>query len=82
MSGWMKLTAWDRAKVLKKTADLNDNRFLRPDASNLAPFLFYLMSKHEASYWISSRCSHFRFRWTIGERNPMPTGVPVIDQIA
>jgi len=26
MSGWMKLTAWDRAKVLKKTADLMRER--------------------------------------------------------
>src|SRR5438477_9983885 len=26
MPGWMKLTAWDRAKVLKKTADLMRER--------------------------------------------------------
>lgn len=35
---------------MKKTADLNDNRFLRPDGSNLAAYLYYLRSKHENSY--------------------------------
>jgi predicted ATPase len=35
---------------MKKTADINDNRFLRPDGSNLAPFLYYLREKHESSY--------------------------------
>ena len=35
---------------MKKTADVGDNRFLRPDGSNLAPFLYYLRQKHEASY--------------------------------
>jgi predicted ATPase len=35
---------------LKKTASLNDNRFLNPDGSNLASFLYYLREKQEASY--------------------------------
>lgn len=35
---------------LKKTADVNDNRHLRPDGSNLAPFLYLLREKHEESY--------------------------------
>ncbi len=35
---------------MKKTADLNDNRFLRPDASNLSAFLYYLQTKHKESY--------------------------------
>jgi len=35
---------------MKRAADLNDNRFLRPDGSNLPSFLFYLQQKHELSY--------------------------------
>ena len=35
---------------MKKTADVNDNRYLRPDGSNLAAFLYYLREKHETSY--------------------------------
>jgi predicted ATPase len=35
---------------MKKTADLNDNRYLRPDGSNLAPYLYLLRHKYEASY--------------------------------
>lgn len=35
---------------MKKTADLNDNRFLRPDGSNLSAFLYYLQTKHGESY--------------------------------
>ena len=37
---------------LKKTADVNDNRHLRPDGSNLASFLHLLREKHEDSYQI------------------------------
>ncbi len=39
-----------RASPMKKTADLHDNRFLRPDGSNLAAFLYLLRSKHSFSY--------------------------------
>lgn len=35
---------------MKKTADVNDNRYLRSDGSNLSAFLYYLRQKHEASY--------------------------------
>jgi predicted ATPase len=35
---------------MKKTARLNDNRFLRPDGSNLAAFLYYLHRMRETSY--------------------------------
>jgi predicted ATPase len=35
---------------MKKTADINDNRYLRPDGSNLASFLYYLRKKHRDSY--------------------------------
>ncbi|MDE2787678.1 MAG: AAA family ATPase [Chloroflexota bacterium] len=39
-----------RASPMKNTADLHDNRFLRPDGSNLAAFLYLLRSKHSFSY--------------------------------
>jgi predicted ATPase len=35
---------------MKKTADLNDNSFLRPDGSNLAAFLYFLRTKENESY--------------------------------
>ena len=35
---------------MRKTADLNDNRYLRPDGSNLAAFLFLLRQKHGGAY--------------------------------
>ena len=35
---------------MKKTASLNDNRFLRPDGSNLAAFLYFLREKHPEVY--------------------------------
>jgi len=35
---------------MKRTADVDDNAYLRPDGSNLAAFLYYLRSKHHASY--------------------------------
>ena len=35
---------------MRKTADVNDNRYLRSDASNLSAFLYYLHETHEASY--------------------------------
>lgn len=39
----------DTARV-KQTGDLDDNRFLRPDASNLAAYLYYLHEKHSQHY--------------------------------
>ena len=35
---------------MQKTADVNDNRYLRPDGSNLSAFLYLLREKHEDSY--------------------------------
>ncbi|MCY4353172.1 MAG: AAA family ATPase [Truepera sp.] len=35
---------------IKKTADVNDNRYLRPGGSNLAAFLYRLRETHENSY--------------------------------
>ena len=35
---------------MKKTADVNDNRYLRPDGSNLPAFLYLLKQKHKHSY--------------------------------
>jgi predicted ATPase len=40
---------------MKMTGDIHDNRFLRPDASNLAPFLYYLREKHQISYGLIRR---------------------------
>lgn len=40
---------------MKKTADLNDNHYLRPDGSNLAAFLYYLREKQETSYGLIRR---------------------------
>jgi predicted ATPase len=40
---------------MKKTADVGDNRFLRPDGSNLASFLYYLRQRHESSYSLIRR---------------------------
>jgi len=35
---------------LKKTGKVDDNRFLRPDGSNLPAFLYFLKLMHESSY--------------------------------
>ena len=43
------------ASPMKKTADVNDNRRLRPDGSNLAAYLFLLREKHEESYELIRR---------------------------
>lgn len=40
---------------MKKTADVNDNRFLRPDGANLAAFLYFLRERHESSYHLIRR---------------------------
>jgi predicted ATPase len=40
---------------MKKVADVNDNRFLRPEGSNLAAFLYYLRERHEDSYSLIKR---------------------------
>jgi predicted ATPase len=40
---------------MRKTANVNDNRFLRPDGSNLAAFLYFLQQRHESSYSLIRR---------------------------
>ena len=40
---------------IRKTADVHDNRHLRPDGSNLAAFLFYLHQKYRDSYVLIRR---------------------------
>lgn len=35
---------------MKMTMDINENRFLKADGSNLASFLYYLQEKHPTSY--------------------------------
>jgi predicted ATPase len=40
---------------MRKTAKVDDNDFLRPDGSNLAPFLYYLRERHGASYGLIQR---------------------------
>ena len=40
---------------MKKTADVNDNRRLRSDGSNLAPYLYFLREKHQQSYELIRR---------------------------
>jgi predicted ATPase len=43
------------ASPMKKTADVNDNRYLRPDGSNLAAFLYFLRKSNEVSYRLIRR---------------------------
>lgn len=38
------------ASPMKRTADINDNRYLRPDGSNLSAFLYFLRNTHRTSY--------------------------------
>lgn len=40
---------------MKRTGDVDDNRSLRPDGSNLAAFLYYLGEKHPGSYGLIRR---------------------------
>ena len=49
---WRRYQFHDTSSVssIKKTADINDNRYLRFDGSNLAAFLYLLREKHESSY--------------------------------
>lgn len=40
---------------MRKTANVHDNEFLRPDGSNLASFLYFLSEKEETSYSLIRR---------------------------
>jgi len=46
--GWRLYHLHDTAPM-RKTASVDDNRFLRPDGSNLAALLFYLQQRHSDS---------------------------------
>ena len=52
LNRWRKYHFHDTSSdsLIRKTADVNDNRFLRFDGSNLAAFLYYLHLKHGGSY--------------------------------
>ncbi len=43
------------ASPMKKTGDVNDNRYLRPDGSNLAAFLYLLQERYTDSYSLIRR---------------------------
>ncbi len=43
------------SSAMRKTAQVNDNAFLRPDGSNLSAFLYLLQQKHAESYELIRR---------------------------
>jgi len=57
LDGWRLYHVHDTSSTspMKKTADVNDNRYLRSDGSNIASFLYYLRKKHEESYSLIRR---------------------------
>ncbi|MGA2706164.1 MAG: AAA family ATPase [Isosphaeraceae bacterium] len=60
VAGWVKrrLDSWryyhfhdtSSTSAMRKTADVDDNRFLRADASNLAAYLYLLQQTHQPEY--------------------------------
>jgi predicted ATPase len=52
VGGWRLYHVHDTSSSspMRKTAKVDDNRFLQPDGSNLAAFLYYLRERHETSY--------------------------------
>ncbi len=52
LSKWRRYHVHDtsRSSPMRKTSDLHDNKFLRPDGSNLAAFLYLLQEKHPAEF--------------------------------
>ncbi len=54
LDDWRKyhLNDTSASSPIKKTAQLNDNSFLRPDGSNFPAFLYLLQKKHPQSYGI------------------------------
>ena len=52
LDGWRVYHLHDTSSTspIKKTADVDDNRFLRHDGANLAAFLYFLHQKNEDSY--------------------------------
>ena len=52
LAGWRRYHFHDTSSLapLRKTANINDNHFLRADGSNLAAFLYLLRAKHPGAY--------------------------------
>ncbi|MCU0499353.1 MAG: AAA family ATPase [Anaerolineae bacterium] len=52
LKGWQVYHFHDTSATaaVKRLGDLHDNRFLRPDASNLAAYLYFLRERHHAYY--------------------------------
>ena len=61
------------ASPMKKTADVNDNRHLRPDGSNLAAFLYLLSREYPNSYGLITR--------TVGQVAPFFEGFQLEPQL-
>src|SRR5208283_1900906 len=57
VGGWRIYHVHDTSSTspMRNTAKVDDNRFLRPDGSNLAAFLFFLHEREEASYSLIRR---------------------------
>jgi len=57
VGGWRiyHLNDTSSSSPMRKTAKVDDNRFLRPDGSNLAAFLYFLHEREEASYSLICR---------------------------
>jgi predicted ATPase len=57
LGGWRLYHVHDTSSSspMRKTAKVNDNLFFRPDASNLASFLYFLKQKEETSYSLIRR---------------------------
>ncbi len=57
LGGWRiyHLNDTSLSSPMRKTAKVDDNRFLRPDGSNIAAFLYFLHEKEEASYSLIRR---------------------------
>ena len=65
LAGWVRerMGSWrvyhvhdtSSSSPMRKTAKVNDNRFLHPDGSNIAAFLYFLQEAHEESYSLIRR---------------------------
>ena len=57
LGGWRLYHLHDTSvsSPMRKTAKVDDNQFLRPDGSNLAPFLYFLQTKHPTSFSLIQR---------------------------
>lgn len=57
LGGWRLYHMHDTSvsSPMRKTAKVDDNQFLRPDGSNLAPFLYFLQAKQSTSFSLIQR---------------------------